>query len=49
MTGLERGVSIGKVRPGRTGPQYPQDAVNDGAAAFPRPTPAVGSGSWLWN
>jgi hypothetical protein len=24
MTGLERGVSVGKVRPGRTGPQYPE-------------------------
>ncbi len=44
MTGLERGVSVGKVRPGCTGPQYPQDAVNDGAGLFhgrPRPSDRV--------
>ena len=49
MTGPERWVSVGKIRPGRTDPQYPQDAANDGAAAFPRPPAAVGSCSWLWN
>src|ERR1700759_666274 len=30
-------------RPARLGPQYSQDAANDGEAAFPRPPSAVGS------
>ncbi len=49
MVGLERGVSVGEVRPGRTGAQYPHDAVEDGAAAFPRPPSPVRSCSWFWN
>jgi hypothetical protein len=34
MAGLERGVSVGKVRPWCASSQYPQDAVQDGSAGF---------------
>jgi hypothetical protein len=41
MTGLIRRVTFRNICPGSTGTQYPQNAVQDGAAILPWTTPPI--------